>query len=336
MDIETLDKEVFRDSTWFIDSSGDCIGRTCSKCTEAKPRDEFYPDKYSKYGISSRCKECGRNESNERYRRGAGLLDPVDAEIITSVEEMLVVSGLAVVYMQKRNGFRGMYFVDSFDTCLAKTCSQCLDTLPVDAFNRVKSRHRGLSNMCKNCNKISSKEHGDQPATDGSGTLRAYGLRRYYESNRNRPPEEVETIRRALHPLGLKRCSRCQEDKDFGLFYLSSITRDGLAHRCGRCSDEAKRAGEIGRHATHWANKGIPVECYITGEVDNLHLDHVIPKKLRGSDDSSNILPLRADLNMSKGGNPLYEWMMGRDDITDPDAIIQKLIDYGVNPYPSY
>lgn len=335
MDIEKLDKEVYRNSTWYIDSTGQCVGRTCTKCRLAKPRNDFYPAKNRKYGVGTTCKDCSRSEANKRYRKKSGRSESIDNETILSVEGMLGASELSAVYMQERNGLRGIYFVDSDDVCLAKTCSSCLDILPARSFNIINARHRGLSNMCKDCNKISSKEYGDQPATEGGITLRAEGLRKYYEANRKRPSKEVYSIREALYPSGSKECGRCHEVKALDLFYRSSITRDGLSHRCGKCSDEAKRAGEIGRHVQHWDNQGIPVKCYITGEVTNLHLDHVIPKRLGGSDDSSNILPLRADLNMSKGKKPLYEWMMGRDDIPDPDSIIQKLIKYGVDPFPT-
>jgi len=49
--------------------------------------------------------------------------------------------------------------------------------------------------------------------------------------------------------------------------------------------------------------------CVLTGDKENLHLDHVIPLNIEeGGHVYWNVVPLRADLNMSKGHKNLFTW----------------------------
>lgn len=42
--------------------------KTCVKCTQSKPSDQFYDQKGSKDGLTSSCKECKRKQSSEWKR----------------------------------------------------------------------------------------------------------------------------------------------------------------------------------------------------------------------------------------------------------------------------
>lgn len=332
-DVSGLREEHFRGSTWYIDKDGTCLGRICTECRLPRGRDDFYKAPARKYGIGNKCSSCERSEAKGRYRESSGLTVLPTAEDVRSVEDMLGTPGLSPVYMQMRNGFRGIYYINNTDECVAKTCSQCKDTLPVRLFNRVKSRHRGLSNMCKDCNKGYSKEYGDSPADDGKGTRRAEGLRQYYRLNSARSNEQILIDRADRHPDDTKLCVNCRVVRNLNRFSANRCASDGLRNLCKLCEANRDRDRRIGAHIRYWEAEGIPEECYISGDTGDIHIDHVIPSALGGSDESCNRLPLRADLNLSKGKKPLLEWMMGREDIKDPDAIIQKLLSYGVNPY---
>lgn len=49
--------------------------------------------------------------------------------------------------------------------------------------------------------------------------------------------------------------------------------------------------------------------CALTGDSSNIHMDHVIPIATeKGGTVKENIIPLRADLNMSKGSKNIFEW----------------------------
>src|SRR5699024_2915067 len=49
--------------------------------------------------------------------------------------------------------------------------------------------------------------------------------------------------------------------------------------------------------------------CSITGEKEDLHLDHVIPIAVgHGGTIYENMIPLRADLNLSKSDRNIFDW----------------------------
>jgi len=49
--------------------------------------------------------------------------------------------------------------------------------------------------------------------------------------------------------------------------------------------------------------------CALTGDKADVHLDHVIPISVgHGGTTYENIIPLRADLNLSKGTGNIFEW----------------------------
>lgn len=49
--------------------------------------------------------------------------------------------------------------------------------------------------------------------------------------------------------------------------------------------------------------------CALTGDKTDVHLDHVIPISIgHGGTIFENIIPLRADLNLSKGTDNIFEW----------------------------
>jgi hypothetical protein len=49
--------------------------------------------------------------------------------------------------------------------------------------------------------------------------------------------------------------------------------------------------------------------CALTGETTNVHMDHVIPLSIgHGGSIYGNMIPLRADLNISKNNRNIFEW----------------------------
>lgn len=236
-------------------------------------------------------------------------------------------------FMIKRNDFRGYYLIDPYGTCVAKTCSKCRNVRPVDEFPADVRRKYGIYNKCRQCCREYSAQYNNRPHPSGTTTA-AHRERVRRNERRSRTSAEILEDQSKIRPEGNKKCRKCRSYLPLGSFYPNISNLDGLTTTCRECHKEYVHQKRIQEVLKYWKDHGIPYECYITGSTTNLHIDHVVPLLLGGEDSPSNMLPLRYDLNCSKQGKPLTEWMMARGDISDPDTIIQKLTDYGVNPFP--
>ena len=62
-----------------------------------------------------------------------------------------------------------------------KTCSNCLEPLPVSEFHKSKEREDGLQNRCKTCSKIYAKQYrvvaGARPRYSYEGALCAMNIK---------------------------------------------------------------------------------------------------------------------------------------------------------------
>jgi len=58
----------------------------------------------------------------------------------------------------------------------------------------------------------------------------------------------------------------------------------------------------------------MPHACYYCGSVDNLAVDHLIPRIKGGADESDNLILACRACNSSKHGRDMLEWMKVRGD----------------------
>lgn len=70
--------------------------------------------------------------------------------------------------------------------------------------------------------------------------------------------------------------------------------------------------------------------CALTGEPTDLHLDHVIPISVgHGGTTYGNMIPLRADLNLSKNASQIFEWFdANRERFNLSQRKFDELIEY--------
>jgi hypothetical protein len=114
----------------------------------------------------------------------------------------------------------------------------------------------------------------------------------------------------------------CNEEKalSYGNF---STDGQGFRKECRPCqgkgniiSDHAARGRKLGLH-TKLEGEGMEefrdiimnLECVLTGSSENLTLDHIVPVALTGGTHIGNYLPIRRELNASKGKLPFFLWI---------------------------
>ncbi|PEB80281.1 hypothetical protein COM95_16500 [Bacillus cereus] len=117
-----------------------------------------------------------------------------------------------------------------------------------------------------------------------------------------------------------RTCSTCGEEKE-----LSEYGTDGKGYRadCRKChrksrvlSRHARKSRELGLHVKldgegmeEFRNIVMNAACVLTGSFENVSIDHIIPTTLTGGSNIGNLLPIRHELNASKGTLPFFLWI---------------------------
>jgi hypothetical protein len=120
------------------------------------------------------------------------------------------------------------------------------------------------------------------------------------------------------------RCNTCQADKLREYLHNSSEARERFRQHSKRWQSKNKEKMKRHYHKRLARKRNLPDDltanqlaftifefddrCFITGE-SNIHLDHVIPLSVgHGGTTYGNMIPLRADLNISKNDKNIFEW----------------------------
>lgn len=236
---------------------------------------------------------------------------------------MFDVSGLVEEKMGKiYNGFRGSFYLDASGVCDGRTCSKCRIAKHRSEFGTHVKNKYGLFNMCYPCSRENS------PVSKHTENARKRRKR-----NKLRTDEEIAKDRRRLRKDGTKRCRSCRLHRLFFEFYNERGETDGMSTRCSNCVKDNTRRYHTKPHLDHWKLKGIPVKCYVCGDIDNLDIDHVIPKSLGGSDEPFNRLPLCEYHNSSKNARTLNKWLLEYFPDMYDEVMHRVIVEYQVWPF---
>lgn len=211
-----------------------------------------------------------------------------------------------------------------------KTCTRCKQTLPLEAFGKVKMRGKErLRPCCKACHCLNNKEwvaaHAEQVKKhraihyqENRDAIQAKH-RVYYEAHRehllekmrewvkNHPEQANETKRRyvARHPDRVKQSHQQWE-------------RENREYSRIKCSlRKARRRASEGRHTLidrihiYIQQKGRCFYCntYIAA-ISGGHFDHMVPLARGGSDGPENLAFSCVPCNLKKGNRTPEEWML--------------------------
>ncbi|PFL18944.1 hypothetical protein COJ07_17935 [Bacillus cereus] len=175
-----------------------------------------------------------------------------------------------------------------------KRCSGgCGELLTYESFSKYKRYKDGRRNECGKCVSESSRK-------------RQVKLMEQTDENEKRT------------------CLTCGEEKK-----ISEYTTDGKGYRksCRKCQNKsevlrahAKKSRKLGLHVKldgegieEYRNMVMNSACILTGSYENISSDHIIPTLLTGGSHIGNLLPIRRELNASKGVLPFFLWIRTRN-----------------------
>lgn len=219
---------------------------------------------------------------------------------------------------EKRNRKGTRYYIDVNNRFVAKECVKCEKVKVAQEFHKDASKLGGRDYRCKECVTEYKQKHFEKNREEVLGRERKHSkkyyegnreyFQNYYESNktkilfRNREYYFENTQKHQL--VNLRRRARLRNLPD----NLTSESRDKIL-------DYFKDA------------------CALTGKADDVHLDHVIPISIgHGGTTYENVVPLNAELNMSKSNRCIFDWFADnreRFDLTQSkfDELIEYLAD---------
>ena len=181
--------------------------------------------------------------------------------------------------------WKTVYYVNNEGHIVRKKCRDCLETKDLTEF--YKSKSGGLGGRRSKCSSCDRAEYRDYYRTNSKSLIkkrmenRSKNLSRDYETQVRYTSRNRNKInkRRSMYPANVNRAAR-----EFGLpANLTVEDKEFLLDLFGGCA--------------------------LTGETENIHLDHVIPLTTGvGGTVTWNIIPLKAGLNISKGNKNIFEW----------------------------
>jgi hypothetical protein len=221
------------------------------------------------------------------------------------------------------------------DGVVGKECTKCDTWKPLEQFNTKSNGLGKKSSRCKSCDKIYREENRERFLEKGreyyKNNKQACADRRkiYYRKNSDRIKEynrvrrvsldkdEVRNYRRDYREKNLQRErersrkhyeeNRERYRQNTSLYYEKNKEAFILSARKRRHKEKLLN-WEISDEHLNLILERFNNSCALTGD-KNFHLDHVIPLHLghQGAH-IGNIIPLRSDLNISKGVKNFFKW----------------------------
>lgn len=180
---------------------------------------------------------------------------------------------------------------------VATQCTKCDQIKNFTEFTKEKLGFCGVRSDCKECRNIINRKG----YTDKKEWFKEHNRKHYFgnkdhiqEKSRNRMRKMLEE-----NPEYYRELKRMD--------FIKYPERNSLAvHR------RLARKGSLPDNLTTQQHRAIKENfkecCALTGD-SNTHLDHVIPLSIgHGGTVNGNIIPIRADLNVSKGAKNIFEW----------------------------
>lgn len=198
---------------------------------------------------------------------------------------------------------KGVVYVESDGEIVSKCCTDCSELKPIETFpNDVKGfAEKGA--RCKQCLKAYRSRNATRIAEKRREDADYY--RKYRQSNRKKINENNRNWAHAN-----REYMRLRQQKRRAL--LRALPND--------LTDE-----DVVAILESFDNR-----CALTGEQGELHIDHFIPLASgRGGTTLRNMIPLRADLNVSKNAqNPLKWFAENKERFELDENRFEKVLEY--------
>jgi len=258
--------------------------------------------------------------------------------------------------VEKKNRSGTRYFEDEDGGITAKECKGCCEVKVMGDFSKNKRGLGSRQSKCKACQRKYCEENRASIAEKA---------RKYYEENRSSIAEYHRKYREENSGYILERDHKYQEENRVTILerkrkyskensdYISERDRKyyeenrvSILERKRKYDKENPHVGSAARHRRRARKSLLPDTltkeqlgeitdrfhggCALTGCTDGTHLDHAVPVVIgHGGTTAQNMIPLRADLNISKSARCIFDWFYDvKDHFNLPQTKFDELIEY--------
>lgn len=211
---------------------------------------------------------------------------------------------------------------------VGKECSKCFQWKTLEEFHRKRGGLGGRSVSCKNCYKKhyrANREYWSQKHLDNKESINERH-KKYYKASREYWIKRYQDNKDRILSLN-KQWRKVNQEKHRELsrkWYSENKEKKVIT--------EQKRRARKKSLPNSWTNEDREFtleyfgdSCCLTGENEDIHFDHVIPLSIgHGGTIVGNMVPLRADLNRSKGNKNIFEWFY---EVKDQHNLSQEKFD---------
>jgi hypothetical protein len=210
---------------------------------------------------------------------------------------------------------RVKFYENAVGDIVYKVCTKCCEVKSVDEFGKNKACLGGRNSACKNCKSTSQrKNYAADPEKYAERSRKKYAANteNYRERDRKRRENNPEYIRnwRRENPEYSRK------------YHEANRERKNEASRKWRIDNPERAVIQVQRRRARKSSlpdNFTPEQmastfeyfggCALTGDTANVQWDHVIPIATGyGGTTYNNMIPLRADLNLTKHTANLFEW----------------------------
>lgn len=249
--------------------------KTCSKCGERKPLEDFGKDKRRHDGRGSHCKTCHNNRVRELGRKTA------------------------------RNHV-------SSDDSGEKQCSVCGLIFPLADFPVRKDTASGRRSACQTCHRARSNEYSKTYRKWNPEKVREYA-RQYRENNQDRERARYRRYDEAhREKRRAAMASARATNPEYQRALRKAWREDNLEvvrERCRRYWHYRRTGSDPSVLVDAYAERLLELPCDYCGATENISIDHVVPISRGGKHVIENIVPACRTCNSSKGAKLLDEWL---------------------------
>lgn len=188
----------------------------------------------------------------------------------------------------------GTAYIEVDSNVIAKECRKCGEMKVLGEYHAEKRGFAGKRCTCAECNKERRKVHYAK-----NREREIAHKRKYVEENR-------EVIREARR----NRYKEHRVDEINKTLQWKHDNKELVAmQRANRKARVASLPSDLTHEQLNYTLSHFKGRCALTGEDCEIHLDHFIPLCTgHGGTTFGNIIPIRADLNISKNGSNPFEW----------------------------
>lgn len=183
--------------------------KTCPKCGETKPLDEFHKHRTAKDGRQARCKDCACRLAREWQREN-------------NVQSHKRVRPDGTI---PRSGMPHSRLVE-IDGVLCKVCNKCETAKPLEAFYRHAAGSGGVRSECIKCSSKNAHKWSRDNVERFRANQRRHRLKKQYGMS------EADWDALVLAQEG--RCKICEQPADLRVdhCHTSGVVRGLLCHSC--------------------------------------------------------------------------------------------------------